>query len=174
MLDCRQLIKTVRFDIFSLKLSSSFTEPPTPKEPEVVKSAAAAKSEGGKKDGTKKCLNKFTKNASRCPDFKLKEGKIWATSFGNKVINKRVIWNNKGKICPRWHIHGHYFENCVNANGHIKASKIPAKKIPKSRNSWKQFMSLIEELDTLGCDLPNPNNENGNFIPMTNTKSQLT
>jgi hypothetical protein len=132
----------VCFGTFSLKLSSSFIEPPNPKEPEAVKSAAAAKPEGGKKDSKKKCLNKFTKNASPCPNFKLKKGEMWDTSFDNKVIDKRVIWNDKSKMCPHWHIYSHYFENCFNTNSHVKDSKIPSKKIAKFKESVEAICKL--------------------------------
>ncbi len=183
ILDCHQLIKTVCFGTFSLKLSSSFIEPPNPKEPEAVKSAAAAKPEGGKKDSKKKCLNKFTKNASPCPNFKLKKGEMWDTSFDNKVIDKRVIWNDKSKMCPHWHIYSHYFENCFNTNSHVKDSKIPSKKIAKFKESVEAICKLNRRAWHLGlgsstaqhpCKPPNASNKNVYVTPMTNTKFQLT
>ncbi len=55
ILDCRQIIKSIRFGTFTLNLLSSFTEPPAPKEQkeaEAAKAAGAAvtaRKEGGKK-----------------------------------------------------------------------------------------------------------------------------
>jgi hypothetical protein len=74
----------------------------------------------------------------------LKEGKTWVGTFGNKLVSKCPIWNDKAKMCPRWHIHGHCFESCVNADSHVEASKIPASKI----SQFKDFMEAICNLNT--------------------------
>jgi hypothetical protein len=100
------------------------------------------KKEGGK-EGNKKKPNKFVKNESPCPEFKVKEGETWAGTFGNKLVFKRPAWNIKAKMCPRWHIHGHCFKNCVNADSHVEASKIPAEKIAK----FREFMDAIRDLN---------------------------
>jgi hypothetical protein len=154
ILDCRLLIESVHFGTFALHLPSSFTDSPATKEPTELEGAKApaaiaggaaggTKKEGGK-EGNKKKLNKFVKNESPCPEFKVKEGKTWAGTFGNKLVSKRPAWNIKAKMCPRWHIQSHCFESCINADSHVKASKIPAKKIAK----FREFMDAI-------CDLNN-------------------
>jgi hypothetical protein len=109
ILGCRLLIESVCFGTFALNLPSSFTEPPTATErieQEAAKAPAAAagaaggtQKEGGKKG--KKKQNRYIKNNSPCPDFKLKEGKTWVGTFGNKLVSKCPIWNDKAKMCPR-------------------------------------------------------------------------
>jgi hypothetical protein len=99
ILNCHLLIESVHFGTFALHLSSSFTEPPATKEPTELEGAKApaaaaggaagsAKKEGGK-EGNKKKPNKFVKNKSPCPEFKVKEGKTWAGTLGNKLVSKR-------------------------------------------------------------------------------------
>ncbi len=152
ILDCCLLIESVCFGTFALNHPSSFTEPPTATEQieqEAAKApAAAAGAAGGtQKEGSKKGekkQNSYIKNNSPCHDFKLKEGKTWVGTFRNKLVSKRPIWNDKAKMCPRWHIHGHCFESCVNANSHVEASKIPADKI----SQCKDFMEAIRNLNT--------------------------
>jgi hypothetical protein len=46
-------------------------------------------------------------------------------------------------MCPRWHIHGHCFESCINADSHVEASSIPAKKIAK----FREFMDATRDLN---------------------------
>jgi hypothetical protein len=66
-------------------------------------------------------------------------------TFGNKLVKQLITWNDKAKMCPRWHIHGHCFKNCVNAKSHVKAPKIPTKKI----SQFKEFMEAIQDLNSL-------------------------
>ena len=153
ILDCRLLIESVHFGMFALHLPSSFTEPPATKEPTELEGAKAlaaaaggaaggAKKVGGK-EGNKKKPNKFIKNESPCPKFKVIEGETWAGTFGNKLVSKCPAWNFKAEMCPRWHIHGHCFKSCINADSHIEASKIPAKKIAK----FREFMDALCNLN---------------------------
>ncbi len=179
VLDVQGLIEEVHFGTFELKLPSSFAAPRNKDAPK-KDPADNAKNPGGKKQGGKggpgeKRINKRVNNSSPCHQFKLKQGEMWAYDFANMRVLDRVHWEGNCKMCPRWNIRGHCFDNCVNTDSHVEANKINPAKI----SEFKEFMQLIRDdnaakrnSDGSGRNLavsnPLPNHPN----PENKTKSQ--
>jgi hypothetical protein len=141
ILNFRGLIEQVRFGTFELKLPSSFAAPKGKDEPKKDPPPGEAKNPGGKKGGSpgERRINKRVNNTSPCPEFKLEQGEMWANDFANMRVQDRIHWKGDCRMCPRWNICRHCFDNCVNADSHIEANKIPPTKI----SEFKEFMQLI-------------------------------
>jgi len=59
-------------------------------------------------------------------------------------LNRQVDWNGKCKMCPCWHICGHSYENCVNMESHIKASKILMNTKKNQSYLLRQYIKLFK------------------------------
>jgi hypothetical protein len=77
-------------------------------------------------------------NDAQLDAFKLKPSEDWQ-DFRGKHVPDRPKWNAKCQMCPRWHINGYCFSDCINAESHVTGSEVPA-------NKTKEF---CEHMDTI-------------------------
>ena len=61
-------------------------------------------------------------------DFKLSKGELWGIVFKRKAREIDVPWNDSCKMCPRWHIFGHCWKTCDNAESHVQVDQVPPEK----------------------------------------------
>lgn len=146
ILNFTPIIEMVCFGTFNVTLPITFMMPKDKEDPSPKAGSGGNKRQADKKDdndGQPKKRGRTlgregnrVKNDSPPDSCKMKEGETWATHFANKGLQDRVDWNSTCKMCPRWHIRGFCFADCVNKESHVGSGEIPAEKITK----FKEFM----------------------------------
>jgi hypothetical protein len=61
-------------------------------------------------------------------DFKVAAGKTWITTFSKQFPQDCLTWEDRIKICTRWHIKGNCYDNSSRAISHVSKENISTKK----------------------------------------------
>ncbi len=121
---------------------------------------------GGGKEGNKKCKNEnsngnLVKNHGQPDEFKMPEGETWIHTFANLLPQDRPAWNEKVKMCARWHIKGNCYDNCAQAVSQMSKDNIPNDKrelflsfMKGFRNKCKKNKNWLLRLGPSGIRLP--------------------
>ena len=129
--------------MFNLVLPSTFKKIEKQSADDAAKApAAAAAAEGnGNRKKRKENNSKPVPNPWQDKDFIPKDGESWKDTFSQQLPKDRPAWDDKIKMCARWHIKGDCYENCSRAASHVSKDKIPAEK----KANFLTFMKACRE-----------------------------
>jgi hypothetical protein len=105
---------------------------------------ASARDNKERNDGNKKKRKSkngngnLIRNMSQDNDFEVAAGETWITTFSKQFPQDRPTWEDKIKMCVRWHIKGDCYDNCSGAISHVLKDNIPAEK-------KANFLTFIKE-----------------------------
>ena len=71
---------------------------------------------------------KVIRNEDRIEELTLKDGEKWKGVFTGKEARKGLPKWGKGKMCPKWHVNGHCFDDCPDAESHVPKKDVSAEK----------------------------------------------
>jgi hypothetical protein len=80
---------------------------------------------------------KMLHNKNQIEELTLKEGVKWKGVFTGKEARKGLPKWGKGKMCPKWHVHGHCFNDCANDESHVPKNEVPVEK-KAEMVAWKE------------------------------------
>ncbi len=136
VLEFKDLLEQVLNSAFQMSLPASFN-----KIANSSKNAAAeetkhdtagneGKGNGGnkKKHKSKNGNGNLVKNLTKDKDFALATSKSRKNTFSKQFPQDRPSWEEKVKMCARWHIKGNCYDNCTRVTSHVTKDKIPADK----------------------------------------------
>ena len=127
---------------FDRKLPPTFSvRPPTaPKTPRVEEERPPTKRSRGESTESKPGS---IKNPEQCSEFKMCEDKDWSMFKNKKTRKWRPNWDEKSKMCPRWHSHGDCFKDCNNAASHFPCQEVPTDK----KISYQNYLKKLRKED---------------------------
>ena len=76
----------------------------------------------------KKSKNKKVVNHHAPASFCLLVGENYKSTFANKHVEARPMWNDNCKMCPRWYTLGYCFADCKHKASHVPGDEISADK----------------------------------------------
>lgn len=80
---------------------------------------------GRKKRKSEDGKGNAVKNSTQPDEFKLTSGENWKEQFAGILTTDRPAWNEKVRMCARWHIKGDCYDNCSRKDSHVPNDKIP-------------------------------------------------
>jgi hypothetical protein len=131
ILDFKDVIEHVLNGTFSITLPPAFSKVKAETSDKMNADGKHKGGEGGEEaKGRKKKKSKDGKgnavqNPTQPAEFKLTAGKNWKEQFAGILTQERPAWNEKIRMCARWHIKGDCFDNCMRKESHVANDKIP-------------------------------------------------
>jgi len=146
ILNFDDVIKHVLNGTFTMTLPPTFSKV---KMETTEKKDAESKHKGGEGEegkGRKKRKSEDGKgtgvaNPTQPAEFKLTAGENWKENFSGILTQDRPAWNDKIRMCARWHIKGDCFDNCTRKESHVTNDKVGDDK----RASMKNFLAKCRE-----------------------------
>mmetsp|Transcript_30867 Transcript_30867/g.65029 ORF Transcript_30867/g.65029 Transcript_30867/m.65029 type:complete len:658 (+) Transcript_30867:779-2752(+) len=92
-----------------------------------------------KKEEESKRRQENITNPGQCEEFKMKDDEDWSLFKNRKTLKWRPAWDDKCKMCPRWHSRGDCFPDCNNAASHVTYQEIPDEKKASYRTYLKKL-----------------------------------
>jgi hypothetical protein len=94
-------------------------------------------------NSSKKCKTgnhggaKVIRNEEGIEELTLKDGKKWKGVFTGKEARKGLPKWGKGKMCPKWQVNGHCFDDCPDGESHVPKEDVSAEKKVEMM-AWKE------------------------------------
>jgi hypothetical protein len=85
---------------------------------------------------------KMIRNEDRIGELTLKDGEKWKGVFTGKEARKDLPKWGKCKMCPKWHVNGHCFDDCVDAESHVPKKDVSAEK-KAEMVAWKEVRQAV-------------------------------
>ena len=80
---------------------------------------------------------KVIRNEDRIEELTLKDGERWKGVFTGKEARKGLPKWGKCKMCPKWHVNGHCFDDCPDGESHVPKKDVSAEK-KAEMVAWKE------------------------------------
>ena len=137
IVDFKDIITSIKSRTFFTRLPPTFKSIMNGSDDDGVDPKRSPKkrkvNEGRKDDSVEQ-----VKNADQIQEFKIRPGEDWRSVFcGNP--GDRVSWNDKERMCPRWHSKGFCFPNCNNKSSHVPEDKVTEIKKKEYRGYLKKI-----------------------------------
>lgn len=126
------IVTSVLMDQLVVSLPSCLT--PTMRKPseneggDEAQNSPRRKKKKVKDDEDKNSKTKKVVNHHAPASFRLLAGENYKSTFANKHVEDRVIWEGNCKMCPRWNTLGYCFDDCKHKASHVPGDEIPVDK----------------------------------------------
>lgn len=143
IVDFSDIMEQVLNGNFDRKLPPTFSLRSSTSTSELIEDVERPPSKRNKKSGGDGQKPDSIKNPKQCDKFKMRTDEDWSIFKNKKTLKWIPEWDEKSKMCPRWHSRGDCFKDCNNAASHVPCHEIPAEK----KTSYCNYLKRLRKED---------------------------
>jgi hypothetical protein len=138
VINLTSIVTSVLTDQLVVSLPPCLTTTAKKTEDDGVLKSPLKKKKKIKEDEEKNSKNRKIVNQSALAAFRLLENENYKEVFANRHVEARPMWDDKCRMCPRWHTLGYCFADCKHKASHVPEDEIPA----DHRTAYSEYLVI--------------------------------